>query len=96
MYSANHSRSVSIIKFREDLAPIFDELEIDAVLLGHDHSYVRTYQMKNLQPLKNQMVKDGSVINPEGTNVFSCRNSSGRDFLQVPYLLGYGIYYFSK
>ena len=57
MYSAaNHSLEASIIKFREDLVPTIDELEIDAVLSGHDHSYVRTYQMKNLQPLKNQMV----------------------------------------
>ncbi len=75
MYSAaNHSLSASIIKFREDLVPTIDKLEIDAVLSGHDHSYVRTYQMKNLQPLKHQMIgEDGSVINPDGTLYLNCK-----------------------
>ena len=78
--AANHSLSASIIKFREDLVPTIDKLEIDAVLSGHDHSYVRTYQMKNLQPLKNQMVKDGSVINPEGTLYLTANSSSGSKY----------------
>ena len=76
-------RSASIIKFREDLAPILDELEIDAVLSGHDHSYVRTYQMKNLQPLKNQMVQDGSVINPDGTLYLTANSSSGSKYYNL-------------
>ena len=84
MYSAaNHSLSASIIKFREDLVPTIDKLEIDAVLSGHDHSYVRTYQMKNLQPLKNQMVKDGSVINPEGTLYLTANSSSGSKYYNL-------------
>ena len=85
MYSAaNHSLSASIIKFREDLVPTIDELEIDAVLSGHDHSYVRTYQMKNLQPLKNQMVgEDGSVINPDGTLYLTANSSSGSKYYNL-------------
>ena len=84
MYSAaNHSLSASIIKFREDLVPTIDKLEIDAVLSGHDHSYVRTYQMKNLQPLKSQMVKDGSVINPEGTLYLTANSSSGSKYYNL-------------
>ena len=82
--AANHSRSASIIKFREDLAPTIDELEIDVVLSGHDHSYVRTFQMKNLQPLKNQMIgEDGSVINPDGTLFLTANSSSGSKYYNL-------------
>ena len=82
--AANHSLEASIIKFREDLVPTIDELDIDAVLSGHDHSYVRTYQMKNLQPLKNQMIdEDGSVINPEGTLYLTANSSSGSKYYNL-------------
>ncbi|MFJ8236433.1 metallophosphoesterase [Ureibacillus sp. NPDC094379] len=79
--AASHSLESGIIKLREDLVPTIDKLDIDAVLMGHDHSYVRTYQMKNLQPLKSQMVNDeGSVINPEGTVYMTANSSSGSKY----------------
>ena len=82
--AASHSLEAGIIKLREDLVPTIDELDIDAVLMGHDHSYVRTYQMKNLQPLKNQMVaEDGSVINPEGTLYLTANSSSGSKYYNL-------------
>ena len=39
--------------------------------------------MKNLQPLKNQMVKDGSVINPEGTLYLTANSSSGSKYYNL-------------
>ena len=42
----------ALLNLEKILYQQIDKLEIDAVLSGHDHSYVRTYQMKNLQPLK--------------------------------------------
>ncbi|MEH7391623.1 metallophosphoesterase family protein [Bacillus sp. JJ1503] len=82
--AASHSLEAGIIKLREDLVPTFDKLNIDVVLMGHDHSYVRTYQMKNLQPLKNQMIaEDGSVINPEGTLYLTANSSSGSKYYNL-------------
>ena len=79
--AASHSQESSIIKLREELVPTIDQLDIDAVLMGHDHSYVRTFQMQNLQPLKNQMIdKEGSVINPEGTVYLTGNSSSGSKY----------------
>ena len=78
------SRSASIIKLREDLVPTLDELDIDAVLSGHDHSYVRTYQMKNLQPLEESNGReDGSVINPDGTLYLTANSSSGSKYYNL-------------
>ena len=51
--------------------------------MGHDHSYVRTYQMENLQTLKNQMVQDGSVINPNGTLYLTANSSSGSKYYNL-------------
>ena len=82
--AASHSLEAGIIKLREELVPTIDKLDVDAVLMGHDHSYVRTYQMKNLQPLKNQMIdEDGSVINPDGTLYLTANSSSGSKYYNL-------------
>ena len=82
--AASHSLESDIIKLREDLVPTIDKLDIDAVLSGHDHSYVRTYQMKNLQPLKNQMVnEEDAVVNPDGTVYITGNSSSGSKYYNL-------------
>jgi hypothetical protein len=81
--AAAHSDSENVVRLRENLVPMIDELDIDAVLMGHDHSYVRTYQMKALQPLKNQMVQDGAVVNPDGTVYFTANSSSGSKYYGI-------------
>lgn len=37
--------------FKNSMAPIFKELDIDVVLQGHDHVYCRTYMMDGLNPI---------------------------------------------
>ena len=37
--------------FKNTMAPIFKELDIDVVLQGHDHVYCRTYMMDGLTPI---------------------------------------------
>ncbi|MBP3311143.1 MAG: S-layer homology domain-containing protein [Butyricicoccus sp.] len=37
--------------FKNSMAPIFKELDIDVVLQGHDHVYCRTYMMDGLTPI---------------------------------------------
>ena len=50
--------------------PIFDELDIDVVLMGHDHVYCRTFIMDGLNPMTDVSVYDNptytSVTDPEG------------------------------
>ncbi|SER70244.1 Calcineurin-like phosphoesterase [Psychrobacillus sp. OK032] len=82
--AASHSLETSIVKLREELVPTIDQLDIDAVLMGHDHSYVRTYQMEGLQPLKNQMIDEqGRVINPTGTMYLTVNSSSGSKYYNL-------------
>ncbi len=82
--AANHSQESSIIQLREDLVPTIDALDIDVVMSGHDHGYVRTYQMENLQTLKNQMVdENGAVVNPTGTLYLTANSSSGSKYYNL-------------
>ena len=46
---ASHSLEDSIIQRRNELVPVFEDLDIDVVLMGHDHVYVRTYMMDGLE-----------------------------------------------
>lgn len=78
-----HSSSYDILDLRKALVPVFDEFDIDASLMAHDHSYARSYQMKGFQPLKNQMVQNGAVINPEGTLYITANSSSGSKFYEL-------------
>ena len=82
--AANHSLESSIIKLREELVPTIDALDIDVVMSGHDHVYVRTHQMKDLQTMKNQMVDEhGAVVNPSGTLFLTANSSSGSKYYNL-------------
>lgn len=84
IYSAGgHSVEDIILNLREGLVPIFDELEIDAALMGHDHSYARTYQMKNFELLSEETNENGAVINPEGTVYLTANSSSGSKYYNL-------------
>jgi 3',5'-cyclic AMP phosphodiesterase CpdA len=43
--SASHTTDSDIRERRQELSPVFAELDIDAVLAGHDHVYTRSYMM---------------------------------------------------
>lgn len=64
MYDSEHIRNV--------WTPIFDEFNVDLVMNGHDHIYLRTYPMKG-----NEVVGEG-----EGTT-YIVGGSSGPKFYQV-------------
>lgn len=78
--AAAHSQSEVVLNLRDQLVPTIDELGFDAVLMGHDHSYVRTYQMENFQPLKNHMMQGDAPVNPEGTVYITGNTASGSKF----------------
>ena len=70
---------------RETLAPIFDDLDIDVVLQGHDHVYCRTYMMDGVQVSQNENYTYGNgadkaptaVTNPEGVLYVTANSASG-------------------
>jgi len=72
------------IMMREVLIPLFDELDIDLVLEGHDHCYYRSKQVKNDEIIKNveyiTELYNGEetdfALNPDGT-VYILPSSAG-------------------
>lgn len=48
---ANHYTDGDIIQRRNELPAVFSDLGIDAVLMGHDHYFTRTYLMKDGNPV---------------------------------------------
>jgi|GEM_PF-2930712 len=69
---------------RNTFTPVFDELGVDLVLMGHDHVYVRTYHMLNNQPQKDQAVDAyGRVINPIGTLYLTGNSSTGSKYYEI-------------
>ncbi len=79
MYSvANHSDDEDVLQRQAEMSPIFSELGIDVVLMGHDHVYTRTYMMDGTTPV---IPEDGSipssVTDPaEGQVLYVTANSS--------------------
>ncbi len=65
---------------REALVPMMDALDIDVVLMGHDHTYCRTHQMFGFYPQAVQTNDKGEVVNPTGTVYLSANSASGSKF----------------
>ena len=73
---ANHAVEGDILQRREELTPVFDDLGIDVVLMGHDHVYVRSNMMKGMKV--SQETKDlTSVTDPEGILYLTANSASG-------------------
>ncbi len=84
---ASHSLESSIITRREELVPVFKELDIDVVLMGHDHVYCRTYMMDGLEPMTDASIYDdetyASITNPEGILYVTLNSASGSKFYSI-------------
>lgn len=79
---ASHSVESSILKRREELTPVFDDLGIDVVLMGHDHVYVRSSMMKGMKV--SQETKDlTSVTDPEGILYLTANSASGSKYYDI-------------
>lgn len=75
--SGTHSDDSSILSRRSDLYPIFDTLDIDVVLMGHDHYYTRSYQMEG-GIAQNSL--ESSAVNPVGTLYITANSGSGSKY----------------
>ena len=78
--SASHSDDNDILTRRSDLYPVFDKLDIDVVLAGHDHCYTRTYQMEG-GIAQNGL--ESSVENPVGTLYVTANSASGSKYYDL-------------
>lgn len=90
LYSvANHSTSGTTNAIRDGLGPIINDLDIDVVLTGHDHSYSRSFiidaEGNQVDPATSEVIvnADGEVIDtPEETEdlnlTYEGRESSPR------------------
>ncbi|MDC7124826.1 MAG: metallophosphoesterase family protein [Spirochaetales bacterium] len=82
--SATHSVDADIIARRNDLYPVFDKLDIDVVLMGHDHVYSRSWQLLNGTAQKDQKNDaDGNAIDPTGTLYVTVNSSSGSKYYDL-------------
>ncbi|WP_169558756.1 immunoglobulin-like domain-containing protein [Yaniella halotolerans] len=76
LYSvANHSTSGTTNDIRDGLGPIINNLDIDVVLTGHDHSYSRSFLIdaegNQVDPAASETIVDanGDVVEPEAAAV---------------------------
>ncbi|MCH4168939.1 MAG: fibronectin type III domain-containing protein [Streptococcaceae bacterium] len=95
---ANHIDDSDVVGMRKQLQPLFDQLGVDLVLQGHDHTYARTNQMGAEVPYEDTVYQeiDGvqTAINPKGT-VYLTSDSSGTKFYSMQsddVIAQYGVY----
>lgn len=82
--SADHARDEDILTLRAGLVPAFDELDIDAVLMGHDHVYVRTDQLKGDQVVEEiSYNEDGAAVDPDGTVYLTGNSASDSKYYEM-------------
>lgn len=74
------------------LAPLMDEFDIDICLTGHDHTYSRSYMIKDGNVIDYDL-SSGSVTNPEGTLYVTTGSGSGSKYYN---LLKYTPYYIAE
>lgn len=82
--SADHALDEDVLALRDGLVPVFDELDIDVALMGHDHVYVRTYQMKG-DDVVGEITYDeeGAAVDPEGTLYLTGNSASDSKYYEM-------------
>lgn len=76
----NHN---SIVVRRDGLANIFNELDIDAVLNGHEHVYARSYMIENGTTANITTPSQASVTDPKGILYITASSSSGSKYYDL-------------
>ena len=79
---ANHAVEGDILQRREELTPVFDDLGIDVVLMGHDHVYVRSNIMKGMQVVTDTSNLQ-SVTDPDGVLYVTANSASGSKYYNI-------------
>ena len=81
---ASHANDGDIITRRAELPPVMSELDVDMVLMGHDHVYVRSYLMSGTTPVGTDQEPSGDVT-AEGDEVLyvTANSSSGSKYYDI-------------
>ncbi len=84
---ANHASEQDILERRTQLSAVFKDLDIDVVLMGHDHVYCRTYMMDGETPMTDASIYDddnySSITNPTGILYVTANSASGSKFYSI-------------
>lgn len=84
LYSAGgHYNSEETLNLREELVPLLTELDVDVVLMGHDHVYVRTYMMNEFVP-DDTVTLPTSVTDPTGILYLTGGTAAGQKWYTLP------------
>jgi hypothetical protein len=82
--AAMHSTDDNSEGIRYYITPMLEDLDIDVVLMGHDHAYTRTHQMLGNEPQLDQTIgRRGQVINPTGVLYLTASSSSGSKYYEL-------------
>lgn len=78
MYGAGkHSGKEKIQKSRTQIVPALEYYDFDLVLNGHDHTYGRSYFMKDQKVVETDGYSSGRVVDPEGILYLNATGSTG-------------------
>ena len=84
---ANHADEQDILQRRTQWAPLFKDFDIDVVLQGHDHVYVRSYMMDGTTPMTDASVYDDkdmtSVTDPTGILYVTANSATGSKYYNI-------------
>ncbi|OUO31815.1 fibronectin type III domain-containing protein, partial [Olsenella sp. An290] len=83
---ASHTADGDILQRRSELPVVFSELDIDAVLMGHDHVYTRTYLMDGTTPIIPENGEVPSTLtDPEDGQVLyiTANSASGSKYYNI-------------
>lgn len=81
--TASHSSDADIVTRRADLPPALSALDVDLVLMGHDHVYVRSYLMSGTTPVGTGTPTE--TVTPSGDEVLyvTANSSSGSKYYDI-------------
>ena len=85
--TARHAEDTDILSRRSDYYPVFDDNDIDVVLMGHDHVYCRSYQLKDGSSVTTTSTTVNGVTydadNPDGTLYITANSASGSKYYDL-------------
>lgn len=86
--SGPHSFDFDYLSRRANLAPVFDEYNVDIVFAGHDHDYERTLPIRNFAAASSGVVYittggGGATVYPVGKSTWTAFSQSAHHVVKV-------------
>lgn len=81
IYSVSgHRNDLYVQEIKDNLEPALIDLDIDVVLMGHDHCYTRTYMMNGIDTPDNANGVQSRVLNSNGILYITADSASGNKY----------------